>query len=102
MSHLLCYLDQYESPLPLDKVRIVLSHASHPGNIGAAARAMKTMGLGSLYLVNPKSFPDKEAESAPPVHGIYSIMQSLRESRRGFERHGSGSGNYRSPTRSFA
>jgi tRNA/rRNA methyltransferase len=47
---------------PLDKVRVVLSHTSHPGNIGAAARAMKTMGLGSLYLVNPKSFPDKEAE----------------------------------------
>jgi tRNA/rRNA methyltransferase len=47
---------------PLDKVRVVLSHTSHPGNIGAAARAMKTMGLRSLYLVNPKSFPDKEAE----------------------------------------
>jgi tRNA/rRNA methyltransferase len=49
-------------PHPLDKVRIVLSHTSHPGNIGAAARAMKTMGLKKLYLVNPKSFPDKEAE----------------------------------------
>src|SRR5687768_3268626 len=47
---------------PLDNVRVVLSHTSHPGNIGAAARAMKTMGLDSLYLVNPKSFPDKEAE----------------------------------------
>jgi tRNA/rRNA methyltransferase len=47
---------------PLDNVRIVLSHTSHPGNIGAAARAMKTMGLGALYLVNPKSFPDNEAD----------------------------------------
>jgi tRNA/rRNA methyltransferase len=47
---------------PLGNVRVVLSHTSHPGNIGAAARAMKTMGLGSLYLVNPKSFPDREAE----------------------------------------
>lgn len=46
----------------LDKVRIVLSHTSHPGNIGGAARAMKTMGLDSLYLVNPRFFPDKEAE----------------------------------------
>ncbi len=46
---------------PLDNVRIVLSHTSHPGNIGAAARAMKTMGLRQLYLVNPKSFPDNEA-----------------------------------------
>ena len=42
----------------LDRVRIVLSHTSHPGNIGAAARAMKTMGLSRLALVNPKSFPD--------------------------------------------
>ena len=48
---------------PLDNVRIVLSHTSHPGNIGAAARALKTMGLSSLYLINPRSFPDKEAEA---------------------------------------
>ena len=47
----------------LDRVRIVLSHTSHPGNIGAAARAMKTMGLSCLALVNPKSFPDPEAVS---------------------------------------
>jgi len=45
----------------LDQVRIVLSHTSHPGNIGAAARAMKTMGLSRLVLVNPKCFPDAEA-----------------------------------------
>ena len=45
----------------LDKIRIVLSHTSHAGNIGAAARAMKTMGLQALYLVNPESFPDKKA-----------------------------------------
>lgn len=48
---------------PLDNVRIVLSHTSHPGNIGAAARAMKTMGLRNLYLVNPKLFPDNEADA---------------------------------------
>jgi tRNA/rRNA methyltransferase len=45
----------------LSRIRIVLSHPSHPGNVGAAARAMKTMGLGRLYLVCPKSFPDPEA-----------------------------------------
>lgn len=45
----------------LGRVRIVLSNTSHPGNIGAAARAMKTMGLSRLYLVNPKKFPDPEA-----------------------------------------
>lgn len=47
----------------LDFVRIVLSHTSHPGNIGATARAMKTMGLHTLYLVNPKHFPNEEANA---------------------------------------
>ena len=51
------------TPCPLDHIRIVLSHTSHPGNIGAAARAMKTMGLSSLYLINPRLFPDKEADA---------------------------------------
>ncbi len=36
-------------------------HTSHPGNIGAAARAMKVMGISDLCLVNPKSFPDDQA-----------------------------------------
>lgn len=45
----------------LERVRIVLSNTSHPGNIGAAARAMKTMGLSRLFLINPKKFPDDEA-----------------------------------------
>jgi tRNA/rRNA methyltransferase len=39
----------------------VLSHPQHPGNIGATARAMKTMGLTKLVLVNPRQFPDAEA-----------------------------------------
>jgi len=47
----------------LDRVRVVLSHTSHPGNIGAAARAMKTMGLSRLYLVNPKFFPHPDAQA---------------------------------------
>lgn len=54
-------------PLPatdvLDRIRVVLSHPSHPGNIGAAARAMKTMGLSRLVLVNPKAFPDAQADA---------------------------------------
>lgn len=45
----------------LDSVRVVLSHTSHPGNIGSVARAMKTMGLSRLYLINPKHFPHDEA-----------------------------------------
>jgi tRNA/rRNA methyltransferase len=47
----------------LSHIRIVLSRTSHPGNIGAAARAMKTMGIVSLFLVNPKKPPDAEAEA---------------------------------------
>ena len=47
----------------LNKIRVVLSHTSHPGNIGAAARAMKTMGLRHLYLVNPRHFPDPQADA---------------------------------------
>lgn len=42
-------------------VRIVLVETSHPGNIGAAARAMKTMGLDELVLVAPQDFPSAEA-----------------------------------------
>ncbi|SHF16570.1 tRNA (cytidine32/uridine32-2'-O)-methyltransferase [Modicisalibacter ilicicola DSM 19980] len=45
----------------LSNVRIVLVQTYHPGNIGASARAMKTMGLEHLYLVNPRRFPDEEA-----------------------------------------
>jgi tRNA/rRNA methyltransferase len=50
-------------PLRLERIRIVLSHPSHPGNIGAAARAMKTMGLSQLVLVNPRAFPDPQADA---------------------------------------
>jgi tRNA (cytidine32/uridine32-2'-O)-methyltransferase len=45
----------------LDRIRIVLVNTSHPGNIGSAARAMKTMGLSELYLVKPARFPDPKA-----------------------------------------
>lgn len=47
----------------LNNFRIVLCQTSHPGNIGSAARAMKTMGLSQLYLVQPKHFPDNEANA---------------------------------------
>ena len=45
------------APLP---VRIVLVGTQHPGNIGAAARAMKTMGLSRLVLVAPEKGPDRD------------------------------------------
>lgn len=45
----------------LKNIRIVMVNTSHPGNIGAAARAMKNMGLSKLYLVEPKDYPSIEA-----------------------------------------
>lgn len=45
----------------LDNIRIILVNTTHPGNIGAVARAMKNMGLSQLYLVKPKIFPSEEA-----------------------------------------
>jgi tRNA/rRNA methyltransferase len=45
----------------LSRIRVVLSRTSHPGNIGAAARAMKTMGFADLVLVSPRHFPDPDA-----------------------------------------
>lgn len=48
----------------LARVRVVLSLTSHPGNIGAAARAMKTMGLTRLVLVSPRSYPHDDAARA--------------------------------------
>lgn len=43
------------------RIRVVLVGTQHPGNIGAAARAMKTMGLRRLALVAPRHFPHAEA-----------------------------------------
>ncbi len=50
-------------PSALGRIRIVLSHPTHPGNIGAAARAMKTMGISRLVLVRPERFPHPDAET---------------------------------------
>lgn len=57
-------------------IRILLSHTSHPGNIGAAARAMKTMGLNHLYLVNPKHFPHAEA-TARAANAVDILQQAI-------------------------
>lgn len=58
----------------LNNVRVILSHTSHPGNIGAAARAMKTMGLSQLYLINPRFFPDDQATAM--AAGADDILQN--------------------------
>jgi tRNA (cytidine32/uridine32-2'-O)-methyltransferase len=54
--------------MKLDNIRIVLVGTTHAGNIGAAARAMKTMALSRLHLVAPVRFPDPQAE-ANATHG---------------------------------
>jgi len=50
-----------DSPSPAERIRIVLVGTQHPGNIGSAARAMRTMGLRRLVLVAPERFPHPEA-----------------------------------------
>lgn len=49
------------APDTLAHVRVVLVNTSHPGNIGAAARAIRTMGMHRLGLVTPHAFPHPEA-----------------------------------------
>ncbi len=51
------------TPAHVERIRIVLVGTQHPGNIGAAARAMKTMGLRRLLLVAPMRFPHADAEA---------------------------------------
>jgi tRNA/rRNA methyltransferase len=71
----------------LDRIRIVLSRPSHPGNIGGAARAMKTMGLSRLVLVRPASFPDPvalaRASGAGDVLDAAQVVDSLQEALEG-------------------
>ncbi len=48
---------------PLHSIKVVLVETSHPGNIGAVARAMKNMGLSRLALVNPQHYPSQQASA---------------------------------------
>ncbi len=68
----------------MERIRIVLCRPSHPGNIGAAARAMKTMGLSDLRLVAPERYPAPEAEwmatNAVDVLRAAGIHSTLQES----------------------
>jgi tRNA (cytidine32/uridine32-2'-O)-methyltransferase len=60
----------------LDQVRIVLVNTSHTGNMGSAARAMKTMGLSNLVLVDPQALPDGNANAL--AAGASDILASAR------------------------
>jgi TrmH family RNA methyltransferase len=57
-------------------VRIILVGTTHPGNIGATARAMKNMGLTDLMLVKPKIFPHEDATAR--ASGAEDILESAR------------------------
>ena len=60
----------------LGHVRLVLVSTSHPGNIGAAARAMKTMGFDELVLVAPRHFPDPDATAM--AAGAQDVLAAAR------------------------
>lgn len=61
-------------PTPLDNIRVVLVETSHPGNLGAAARAMKVMGLTHLYLVKPKCATDDD-EARARASGAVDVLE---------------------------
>jgi tRNA/rRNA methyltransferase len=61
---------------PLSRIRVVLLRPSHPGNIGAAARAMKIMGITQLCLVRPKRFPHADARAM--ASGAIDVLESAR------------------------
>jgi TrmH family RNA methyltransferase len=71
------------SPGSTDAIRIVLVGTSHPGNIGAVARAMKNMGLRQLVLVQPQEFPHPEATArasgADDVLGHARVVDSVAD-----------------------
>ena len=60
----------------LDRVRVVLVDTSHPGNIGATARAMLTMGLERLVLVRPRAFP--HADATARASGATAVLDAAR------------------------
>ena len=72
-----------------DSIKVVLVGTTHPGNIGATARAIKTMGLSKLDLVCPKEFPSDEAtyrsKAAKDILEKASIHETLLESVKGCE-----------------
>ncbi|OTA19375.1 tRNA /uridine -2'-O-methyltransferase TrmJ [Xenorhabdus beddingii] len=73
----------------LENIRIILVETSHTGNMGSTARAMKTMGLTNLYLVNPLVQPDSHSialsAGASDVIGNVTIVNTLDEALAGCE-----------------
>ncbi|MDP2397876.1 MAG: RNA methyltransferase [Burkholderiales bacterium] len=61
---------------PLENIRVVMCATAHPGNIGAAARAMRTMGITDLVLVKPQRYPDPQALWM--AAGATDVLESAR------------------------
>ena len=61
----------------LENIRIVLVNTSHTGNIGSTARAMKTMGLSQLVLVDPVTPPDGQASAL--AAGAGDVLAGARQ-----------------------
>lgn len=76
-------IEDYTTHRNLAKIKIVLIETSHPGNIGAVARAMKNMGLSQLVLVNPKEYPSQvasaRASSAADILNAAQVFNTLEE-----------------------
>ena len=70
-----------------DNVRVVMVNTTEPGNIGAAARAMKNMNLSKLYLVNPKTHPSAvataRASGADDILSSAVVCDTLEEALAG-------------------
>ncbi|MGE3920289.1 MAG: tRNA (cytosine(32)/uridine(32)-2'-O)-methyltransferase TrmJ [Gammaproteobacteria bacterium] len=73
----------------LQNIHFILTEPSHPGNIGACARALKTMGLDQLVLINPKKFPDpiavERAAGADDILSKTTVVESFSEAVASFE-----------------
>ena len=73
-------MNQPKTNTPLfSRLRFVLVGTSHPGNVGAAARAMKTMGFSEMVLVNPR-FPDvlTHEEAIAFASGAQDVLEGAR------------------------
>lgn len=80
-------VEDYTLNPDLQNIRVVLVETSHPGNIGAVARAMKNTGLSDLYLVNPKEYPSQvasaRASSARDILDNATIVTDLADALEG-------------------
>lgn len=79
--------DVFDLEACANNIRVVLVNTSHPGNIGAVARAMKNMGITKLTLVDPESFPSAvatgRAVSAVDILENAVVTETLAEAVRG-------------------